>query len=386
MRILFVQPSLQPPGGGNGVAVWMLQSLVERGQVTVLSWVPQDLQAVDAYYGTRLAGAGLISLVRRPRLSFWLERLGVPHELFKLHYLMALARRLSGGYDLICSANNELDLGRPAIQYVHYPWNFHPRPDCDQVWYNNRFLRFILLTYYRLCTLMSGYRHRSMLSNLTLVNSDWTGRRFRRLYGDHAYRVLHPPALGQFPEADWKPRRNAFLSIGRQCPTKEWEKLIAIVGGLRRRGHEVELTLAGSRDNPGYRERILQAARQAGDWVRLEEDLGREQLVQLALSHRYGLHGMTEEHYGMAVAELVLAGCLTFAPNDGGQVEILGDPRLLYDSVEEAVDKIDRVLGDPSCQQELLASLATRRSELGVERFQREFEECLDRLRSSRAP
>ena len=29
-RVLLVQPSMQPPGGGNGVAAWMLQALVRR--------------------------------------------------------------------------------------------------------------------------------------------------------------------------------------------------------------------------------------------------------------------------------------------------------------------------------------------------------------------
>lgn len=375
MKVLFVQPSLQPPGGGNGVAVWMLQSLVKRAEVTVLSWVPLALEAVDAYYGTRLADAGLKSLCRRPLVSYWLERLGVPHELFKLHYLMAHARRLGPGYDLVCSANNELDLGGRAVQYVHYPWNSHPRPDCHPDWYSRRTLRMVLHIYYALCTRMSGYSREGMLSNLTLVNSDWTGRLFQRTYGPAAYRVLHPPALGRFPRVPWKPRRNAFLSIGRQCPTKEWEKLITIVAGLRARGHEVELTLAGSRDNGPYRERILERIRQEGPWVSLAEDLSREELVALATEHRYGLHGMVEEHYGMAVAELVLAGCLPFAPADGGQVEILRDDRLLYASAQEAVEKIDRVLGNEELQRELLAQLAGR--DLGVERFQRELEECL---------
>ena len=37
-RVLLVQPSLQPPGGGNGVAAWVLQSLVgvHRGLDSVL--------------------------------------------------------------------------------------------------------------------------------------------------------------------------------------------------------------------------------------------------------------------------------------------------------------------------------------------------------------
>jgi glycosyltransferase involved in cell wall biosynthesis len=40
---------------------------------------------------------------------------------------------------------------------------------------------------------------------------------------------------------------------------------------------------------------------------------------------RYGIHGMLDEHFGMAPAELAAAGCIVFVPNDGGQVEIVDD-------------------------------------------------------------
>ncbi|MEW6281516.1 MAG: glycosyltransferase [Candidatus Eremiobacterota bacterium] len=376
-RILMVQPSLQPPGGGNGVAAWMVQSLSRRGRVTVLSWVPLQLDEVDAYYGTNLRAANLESRLIQPWIPGLLRLLRVPHELFKLHLLMREARRIAADYDRVCSANNELDLGCRAVQYVHYPWNYHPRPDCHHSWYANPILRAVLLTYYQVCSWLSGYRREAVPGNLTLVNSDWTGRLYQSIYGPHPYTVLHPPALGSFPEAEWKPRRNAFLSIGRISPCKEWEKLIVIVGRLRGMGHEVELTLAGSRDDPAYGERIRAEIARRGSWVRLLQDLSRAEMVAEATSHRYGLHGMTREHYGMAVAELILGGCIPFVPDDGGQVEITRDPRLEYASVEDAVEKIDRVLRSEPLQAELRAVLAERRSHLGVERFLREFEVAL---------
>ena len=39
-RVLLVQPSLQPPGGSNGLAAWVLQALLPEHRVTVLSWQP----------------------------------------------------------------------------------------------------------------------------------------------------------------------------------------------------------------------------------------------------------------------------------------------------------------------------------------------------------
>jgi glycosyltransferase involved in cell wall biosynthesis len=77
--------------------------------------------------------------------------------------------------------------------------------------------------------------------------------------------------------------------------------------------------------------------------------------------HRYGIHGMREEHFGMAPAEMVRAGCIVWVPGGGGQVEIVGDePRLLYASEDDAVEKIARTLADPAEEDRLRDRLDRR--------------------------
>ena len=73
--------------------------------------------------------------------------------------------------------------------------------------------------------------------------------------------------------------------------------------------------------------------------------------MTLIPQHRYGIHGMTGEHFGIAPAELQLAGCLTFVPSDGGQTEIVeGDERVMYHDVDDAVRKISHVLSDAALE------------------------------------
>ena len=52
--VLLIQPSLQPPGGGNGVAAWMLQALADVHRVTVLTWTPVDVESINRFFGTTL--------------------------------------------------------------------------------------------------------------------------------------------------------------------------------------------------------------------------------------------------------------------------------------------------------------------------------------------
>ena len=61
----------------------------------------------------------------------------------------------------------------------------------------------------------------------------------------------------------------------------------------------------------------------------------------LLRGHRFGIHCRSHEPFGIAVAELAAAGCVTFVPDGGGQVEIVDHPDLIYTSPEAAIEKID---------------------------------------------
>ena len=62
-RVLLVQPSMQPPGGGNGVAAWVLQALVPEHRVTVLSWQRVDIEPINRFFGTHLKPGDFDTLV-----------------------------------------------------------------------------------------------------------------------------------------------------------------------------------------------------------------------------------------------------------------------------------------------------------------------------------
>jgi len=93
VRILLVQPSIAPPGGGNLVAAWMLQALRDEHRATLLSWEPPNLAACNRFFGTSL-GAGDFELRLASRIA---RRVGaltpVPLALMKHGLLLRQARR-----------------------------------------------------------------------------------------------------------------------------------------------------------------------------------------------------------------------------------------------------------------------------------------------------
>lgn len=371
-RVLVVQPSINPPGGGNAVACWMIEALRADHEVTLLTRAEPDFADANRVFGTTLSAADM-RVVLAPVAGARLMRFVRPVAglaLLRDHLLLARARRMAPDFDVLVTANNEGDLGRRGIQYVHFPKLLTARPDAGLRWYQGP---LAVGAYQAACAIATGFRPGRMRSNITLVNSNWTGRLVQALHAV-APITLYPPVAGPFPDVPWQDRRPAFVCVGRIAPDKRIEDVIGMVARVRRDHPGLVLHIAGNPDDGPYLAHVRDAVRAHGEWVRLELDIPRDRLLRLLTSCRFGIHGMRDEHFGMAVAELVRAGTIPFAHNSGGPVEILsGDRRLLYENADDAVDKMRRVLADAALASELRATLAAGADRFSSARFVREF-------------
>ena len=374
-KVLIVQPSLQPPGGGNGVAAWIIEALKEENRVSVLAWTPVDLAAINRHFGTSLNPSDFTVHRAYPALRSLLTVVPLPLSLLKTNLLLNACKKMKDEYDVIFTVNNEADLGRRGIQYVHFPWAYRPRPQVELRWYH--WSSTVVDAYYRLSMEISGFSCDRLKQNLTLVNSDWTGDKVREIHSIGST-TLYPPVPGVFPEVPWEEREDGFVCIGRISPEKELDKIIDILTGVLTQGWDVHLHIIGTPDHSGYYQRIRQRAQRNPSWIFLNENLPREELVRLVARHRYGIHGMTEEHFGMAVAEMVRGGCIVFVPCGGGQREIVaGEERLLYKTPAEAIAKIARTLSDAGEQTVLRTYLATRKDLFSTGLFVRRVREIV---------
>jgi glycosyltransferase involved in cell wall biosynthesis len=374
-KVLLVQPSLQPPGGSKAVGVWIIEALKREHEVSVLTWTPVELAPINRYYGTLLRASEFTVYGVHPIVRWLIDCVPGPIGKLKTSLLLRLCKRNKDDYDVIITANNEADFGRRGIQYIHFPWAYQPHPNADPRWHH--FSPALINAYYNLWRRISRFSVEGMKQNLTLVNSDWTGTKVRECHGIKTT-TLYPPVPGLFPEVPWEDRENGFVCIGRIVPEKGLEEVIDILAAVRSRGWDIHLHIVGSTEDSRYYEHIRQRVHGNASWIFLEENLSREELVQLVSMHRYGIHGMAEEHFGIAVAELVRGGCLVFVPRGGGQVEIVeGDERLLYATAEEAAEKIIQVMSDRDLQQVLRTHLASKKDLFSTEQFMRRFQELV---------
>lgn len=370
MRILVIHPRLQPPGGGEAVGAWTLQALQSRHEVTLATTRPVDWGAIDRYYGTaidpRRVRVALLPRLRRllvdvqPTTAALVE--GAVH--------FRWARSLAPEHDLILSTSNEWDFGRPGIQYIHFPRMYLPRPDHDLRWYHLG--GGMVRAYTRLCLALGGVDPAGVARNLTLANSAWTARHFEARHGGEA-RVLYPPVPGDFPEVPWDERTAGFLIVGRISPEKRIEDAVEIVRRVREAGHDVRLDVVGAPGDPAYVARVRGMVERDAAWLGWHTGLARAEYARLLATRRFGIHAMRDEHFGIAVAELLRAGCVPFVPTSGGPREIVGeDPALLFGSVEEGVARVRALLESPSELAKVRLRLEARRGLFGVERFMAE--------------
>lgn len=366
-RLLIFAVRLRALGGPDTCLATAIDQLKNDYEITLaVSEVP-DLEHINRTYGTRLA-PGEFTLLRPPALLRGLTRCICrldpdPASIWNLVLLMRCVRFWRHRFDAVLSFNDEIDIGAPAVQYIHYPWRAWKRGQRRTL---------------RPWQWAAGFRFERVAENRTLVNSTWTARRFREIYGGDAH-VVPPPVRAPRGGAAGGARQQAFLCLGRIAPEKRIERAIDILERVRAHGHPVTLRVVGPAHRSDCVARVRARAREAGDWVEILGEVPRERLDELVLGHRYGIHAMEDEHFGIAVAELVRGGCIVFAHASGGPAEILaGCPQLLYRDEDDAVAKILALLEDESLREATRAALAERAGVYSNERFAAELRTHID--------
>jgi len=381
-RVLLVHGTFGTPGGGNAVGAWIAQALADAVTLEVLTELPWEPAAVDAFWGTSLARTPPpqhvvsmpASLLLRLRHSLNRGRPGSRFDRLRLALLFREAQRLGPRFDLCVTAENFAAFDRPGLQYVHYPASFRPEPV---------FAAPLVRRYYDLCDALSGLTPEVAARNLTLTNSQWTARALGEMGVDA--RVVYPPVFDPGPGAAWHERDDAVVCLGRFHPTKRMEGVVAIVARVRESHPGLTLRFVGSPVDRLYTKQMRALATDHGDWITFHEDLPRAALAAMLGRARYGIHAMENEHFGMAPAEMTRAGMLVFCHRSGGLVEVVdGEERLLWNDDADAAARMRALLGGPEeARAALSARLRAHASRFSEQRFCRE---VLDAVREGVRP
>lgn len=356
--------------GSMAKAVWCVEALKADCEVALITFGRVDLDQLNCYYSTQFRrGEFAVHTVPMPLGLHRCARFTALQGAFFQRYV----RRVAPEFDLMICAYNPCDFGVPGIQLIgdftfsqELYLTMHPAlRDYRRWWYGDSPLRTIYLA---LCRSVwrpdpAGWRR-----NVTVANSDWTRDHLRREFGMEA-RTVYPPVAEDFPQVPWEEREDGFVCVGKIVPEKRADAAIRILSGVRERGYNVHLHILGGLDGSPYCKRLKKLAEANLGWVFLEGMTYGERKKHLLAGHRYGIHACENEAFGIAPAEMAKAGCITFAPNGGGQREILNHPLLTFSDEEDAVGKIDAVLASDALKVILRQHLAARAREFSAEKF-----------------
>jgi glycosyltransferase involved in cell wall biosynthesis len=338
-RVAVVHNTLDFRGGADAVCVHTCAALATVHDVTLFTVSRASPSAVAAQFDVDLD----VRVVSPPAADAIAGAFAAaapyvgPQLAARSVLLQRFVRRHAPAFDAAVSTANELALPLRSVQYVHFP-QFHlaRAADADAGRLNAVWSRLAAPA------VGGGDSPRTEF----VANSSWTADVFADIYGRRPA-VCHPP-VDPIPGEQWEDREDRVVVLGRIAPDKRTRDAIRVVDGLREAGYDVECTVVGSAP-AAYRGYVSEVRATAAErpYVTVETDVSRARIEGVLGRSRYGLNAKPEEHFGMAVAEYVAAGMLAFAPDDGGQVDVLGgDSRFLFGSVPEAVDRIAAAIDD----------------------------------------
>jgi glycosyltransferase involved in cell wall biosynthesis len=369
-KIAICHPALKKGGGSEARPLWMAEALKKDYDVTLVTMGSLDLDKFNHAYGTHLTRKE-ITLVELPVPVLF----GNQFDALRSYRLARFCKEQSSNYDLMISTYNVMDFGRRGIQFIadfsfddNLRRSFDFSPDgAKGLLYKNSLLRTLYLAFGRV--LSGTYKGKNgWKDNLTIANSDWSGRIMKEAYRIDS-KTVYPPVIGDFPIIPWQEREYGFVCLGRLVPEKKTDELIRILSEVRKKGHDVHLHIIGKIDGSDYVKSLQSLAREESNWVFMEGGMFGKEKTEFLAKHKFGIHGRRKEAFGIAVAEMVKAGCIPFVPNDGGQTEIVDHPALLYSNIEDAAEKIAKVLRNEAMQMELRQHLALQAKKFSADNF-----------------
>ncbi|MGA8103621.1 MAG: glycosyltransferase [Candidatus Acidiferrales bacterium] len=378
-KVVIGHPIIGRAGSESNV-MWLIEALKRDCDVTVLTTGGWNLAELNEFYGTQVredeVKVRIAPVPLLPRNVSAAALRGACYQRFAL--------QIAGEYDVRISAYNATDWGLPAIHFIaDFCWHRTLRekhdPPTPGFIYRDSVLRRSYLRIAKACGRSSG---RDVLrDDVVIANSRWTAERLREYCGVDCAAVVYHPVWTEFPDVPWEEKAQAFVMIGRIAPEKRVERAIAIVDAVRRRGYALRFHLCGQIGDDIYGRRIAHLCREHADWITVEGQVTGKRKAQMLAGCRFGIQAREAEPFGISVAEMVKAGAIVFAPNDGGQAEILDVPDLLFADEAEAVEKVQAVLEQPKLLACMRTHLANRAEAFGAQRFMRGARACTTHAR-----
>ena len=378
-------------GGGELVNAYVVKTLLEAGhEVIVVSTFSFDKKKYVEWFNIDLGDIKTYTLLPTVLPLFGIYQ--------RLVFYVPLKKAVKKEKPDIVFIDNELykpilklreKMGYKLLEYIHFP--FHAIEDNAgkrlPEEYKEAFREYFrkyekgLWRYYFKFWLKLHKRvardNPFKTADVVLANSKYIARLIKILWQGDAI-VLNPPVkvrdFEPYNRRSFEERDDAVVMIGRISPEKrvedvidaialtETKPILRVVGGL------IPLTLS-------YKRSLEKRAKERGVRIEFYPNASREELIRIAASSKVFVHATVGEHFGIAIVEGMAAGCPVIVHRSGGPYEDITDYGrygLVYSSIEELAEKIDRLMQPKTWKHYHMLSLE-RAKRYSEEEFAKKF-------------
>lgn len=222
----------------------------------------------------------------------------------------------------------------PSLQFMHAPSLFDVDTTLQQYLGKADWRRKI---YTHLCRLIAGPVSSIGLNRQTITNSNWTGAQIKAHFGVTAPVVY--PSVVPLPKMPNERRHSLqFLALGRIAKNKNLDQAIDIIKSLRDADLPARLLIVGNADT-NFAKRFCRTHGNL-EFVKFLTNASQSTVSRALATSQFGIHCYKNEHFGIAVAEMIQEGCLPLVFDGGGVTELVTNARLRFRSSKDAVEKI----------------------------------------------
>ncbi|MBN8588045.1 MAG: glycosyltransferase [Rhodothermia bacterium] len=362
MKVLFVYPELTTIGGAEILAVRFLKAILQdkRFEVELLT-LKQPQWEVYADYADIDA---LKKTVKVHLFKAWAGK-GVLKRLFllKMATIQRYVQSIKHEYPIIISGYNEMDCGKPAIQYLHYPQfidrqvlvNYKMTPE-DSLFYNSRLFQWL---YRNIYLKVGNTKIENIQKNWTITNSKFISEIYSTYFSVAStaiYSVFFNQDSYEVLEEGFKEQQISIL--GRISSDKYLFEILPTLKSIVTKHPNFKINCIGKVTSSSYFEKVLSRIAELDIDINFIHDADESVKNQILLKSKYLIHPKPYEHFGLSVLEGLFAGCIPIVHNGGGVTEIVPVKCLQFNKHEDIVEIIDRIEQEPKQLTPILDELA----------------------------
>ena len=333
-KFLVLHPVFQW-GGSEKVLLETIKSLGKLSNITIISTTSTLKLSKQIYqrYGINLNNYNIREII----IGSHLKR----YPLIASYLLQRKIRNIENKYNCIISNCGEISIKSGYFAFIHYPPKLSGTSKKKFRGILRKIIKKILLPK------IPNPKHIHYIFNSYWTENNCPSKKIANYTGT----VIYPPVTLENSNLLKAKNINQILVISRISPEKNIESALLIFKKLKQTNKDLKLCIIGSTSNSNkrYLEFIQNSANSISN-VELITNASNELLKDYLKKSSIGLHCMPAEHFGISIVEMLNYGLITFVPNDGGQIEIVNDPRFIYDDEPNAITKIQNILNKPACE------------------------------------